>query len=77
MKETDAIRVEGSLSASVCEDDLPTGLFRVLASDISSSGMVDDRVSVVGESLVTVAEKQTPTLSSAVLQHSYASNQIT
>ena len=55
VKETEAIRIGGSLLASVCEDDLPLGLFRVLASDISSSGMVDDRVSV--ESLITIAEQ--------------------
>ena len=59
-KETDAPRPEGTLSAIGCVGDLPPGVYRVLAFDISSSGVVDDRVAAVGESLVTVTEKYLP-----------------
>ena len=58
-KEIDAPRPQGTLSAIGCVGDLPPGVYRVLAFDISSSGVVDDRVAVVGESLVTVAVKLT------------------
>ena len=63
-KEIDAPRPEGTLSAIGCIGDLPPGVYRVLAFDISSSGVVDDRVAAVGGSLVTVAvELTTETLS--------------
>ena len=63
-KEIDAPRPQGTLSAIGCVGDLPPGVYRVLAFDISSSGVVDDRVAAVGESLVTVAvELTTETLS--------------
>ena len=58
-KEIDAPRPEGTLSAIGCVGDLPPGVYRVLAYEISSSGVVDDRVAVVGESLITVTVKLT------------------
>ena len=39
--------------------DISPGVYRVLSYDISSSGVVDDKVAVVGESLVTVTMKLT------------------
>ena len=57
VKAIDAIRIpQGSLTSSNCADGLPSGVFRVLASDISSTGVEDYRVAVVGSSLITVLE---------------------
>ena len=59
-KEIGAPRPQGTLSAIGCVGDLPPGVYRVLAFDISSStGVVDDTEAVVGESLITVAVKLT------------------
>ena len=60
---TDAHRIHhDSPLAYICEEgELPPGLFRVLASDISSSGMVDDRVAAVGSSLITILKITTLT----------------
>ena len=57
VKAIDAIRIpQDSLTSSNCTDGLPSGVFRVLASDISSTGVEDYRVAVVGSSLITVLE---------------------
>ena len=58
-KEIDAPRPQGTLSAIGCVGDLSPGVYRVLAFDINSSGVVDDRVAVVGESLITATVKLT------------------
>ena len=70
VKEAVAYRPEGTLLANDCVEDLPPGVYRVLAYDISSSGVVDGRVAAVGESLVTVTEEIPFTATSAHLTHS-------
>ena len=53
-KEIDAPRPDGALLTIVCVEDLPSGVYRVMAYDIVSGSGTDDRVAAVGESLVTV-----------------------
>ena len=45
---------DGALSTIGCVEDLPPGVYRVMAYDIDSDGGTDDRVAAVGKSLVTV-----------------------
>ena len=42
-----------------CVEDLPPGVYRVMAYDIVSGSGTDDRVAAVGESLVTVTASTT------------------
>ena len=53
-KEIKVPRPDGALLTIGCVEDLPPGVYRVLAYDIVSGGGTDDRVAAVGESLVTV-----------------------
>ena len=53
-KEINLPRPDGALSTIGCVEDLPPGVYRVLAYDIDSSSGTDHRVAAVEESLVTV-----------------------
>ena len=57
VQETVARRQGNTLSAGDCAGDLPPGVYRVLASDINSSDVVDHRTAAIGKSLVTVTAK--------------------
>ena len=58
-KEINIPRPDGALLTIVCVEDLPPGVYRVLAYDIVSGGGTDNRVAAVGESLVTVTASTT------------------
>ena len=62
VQETVAHRLSSTLSASDCAGDLSSGVYRVLASDISSSDVVDHRIAAIGNSLVTVTAKPTTSI---------------
>ena len=53
-EKINVLRPDGALSTIGCVEDLPPGVYRVMAYDIDSDGGTDDRVADVGESLVTV-----------------------
>ena len=53
VQETVARRQGNTLSAGDCAGDLPPGVYRVLASDINSSDVVDHRTAAIGKSSKT------------------------
>ena len=58
-KEINAPRPDEALSTIGCVEDLPSGVYRVLAYDKVSGSGTDHRVAAVGESLVTVTASTT------------------
>ena len=59
-KKINAPRPDGALLTIGCVEDLPPGVYRVLAYDIVSGDGTDDRVAAaVGETLVTVTASTT------------------
>ena len=70
VQETVAHRLGSILSASDCAGDLPPGVYRVLASDINSSDVVDHRIAAIGNSLVTVTAKPSLQTTSITTQRS-------
>ena len=58
-KKINALRPDEALSTIGCVEDLPSGVYRVMAYDIVSGSGTDDRVAAVGESLVAITASTT------------------
>ena len=58
-KKINVPKPDGALSTIGCVENLPPGVYRVMAYDIDSGGGTDHRVAAVGESLVTVTASTT------------------
>ena len=58
-KAINAPRPDGALSTIGCVEDLPSGVYRIMAYDIVNDSGTDHRVAAVGESLVTVTASTT------------------